>query len=282
MLAAAGVEIYYQGLGFGTLVVCGVIALPFALLAQALTGSLEDSAKGFLLLETCRFFGFTYQEEVPPGELSDFEEAGLLPDFNRTKVEDLIQGNHQGVEFRMFECELGVVTRIHDREHYSQVYNGLLFRFDFTKKFRGRTLALKEGGTVSNFLKDFKIKGQRVKLEDPRFEKLFEVWSDDQIEARYLLTPTFMERIVELARTIHSAPTAFFERTSNPIQFCFFKHALLLSVATRSAQFEVNSCDDDSADSDTGAELGIGKIVNEICRVFDIVDTLQLTLNTRI
>jgi hypothetical protein len=40
-----------------------------------------------------------------------------------------------------------------------------------------------------------------VKLEDPVFEKAFEVYSTDQIEARFILTPDFMERLIGLERT---------------------------------------------------------------------------------
>ena len=40
---------------------------------------------------------------------------------------------------------------------------------------------------------------QPVRLEDAAFEKKYEVYSSDQIEARALLTPAFMERFVALA-----------------------------------------------------------------------------------
>ncbi len=36
-----------------------------------------------------------------------------------------------------------------------------------------------------------------MKLEDPRFEQEFVVYADDQVEARYVLTPSLMERLVE-------------------------------------------------------------------------------------
>ena len=42
--------------------------------------------------------------------------------------------------------------------------------------------------------------GDLVKLEDPEFEKEFVVYGSDQIEARYILSPGLMERIVEFKR----------------------------------------------------------------------------------
>lgn len=40
--------------------------------------------------------------------------------------------------------------------------------------------------------------GERIRLEDPEFQKMFEVYCDDQITARYVLTPAFMERLKKL------------------------------------------------------------------------------------
>jgi hypothetical protein len=39
---------------------------------------------------------------------------------------------------------------------------------------------------------------KKVSLEDPVFEKAFEVYSNDQVESRYLLHPMFMQRLVDL------------------------------------------------------------------------------------
>lgn len=38
--------------------------------------------------------------------------------------------------------------------------------------------------------------GELVKLEDPEFEKYFVVHSNDQVEARYILSTSLMERMV--------------------------------------------------------------------------------------
>ena len=35
-------------------------------------------------------------------------------------------------------------------------------------------------------------------MEDPEFQKQFEVYCDDQITARYVLTPAFMQRLKKL------------------------------------------------------------------------------------
>ena len=229
---------------------------------------LRRAVKGFLLLEVCNFFGFEYSRRVEDVRFDDFDDSGLLPVYHRKELEDRFHGDIKGVEFDMFECTLEQAKRSSGNKGptYSLVYHGVLFRFAFPKRFQGRTLGLKDAGVIGNFFKSSKVEGQRIKLEDPRFEKLFEVWGSDQVEARYLLTPTFMERIVELAKVMNS----------KRLEFCFINNLLLLSLHVRKNQFEGGGLLTDVTD-----KRRIEQLINEISRVFDIVDTLQLTLKTR-
>jgi len=231
--------------------------------------TLQKAIKGFLLLEVCGFFGFKYCEGVGDVGFNDFLGSDLLPKYDRSKLEDHIHGNHNGVDFDLFECWLEKPSGTDSRGNttYKNVYHGLLFRFAFPKRFHGRTLVLKDRGLVGNMFKGMMTEGQRIKLEDPRFEKLFEVWGTDQIEARYLLTPTFMERIVELAKAIDS----------EQLEVCFLNNLLLVSAHVTTNQFEGGDLF-----TDVGDKRRVEQLVNQICRVFDIVNTLQLTLKTRI
>ena len=67
------------------------------------------------------------------------------------------------------------------------LFKGLFFIADFNKDFQGRTIILPE--------RMFKKKRNLVKTEDPEFEKLFNVYGTDQIEARYILSQSLMQRI---------------------------------------------------------------------------------------
>jgi hypothetical protein len=244
----------------GTMAVL-TLAVPFEKLYN-----LREAVKGFLLLEVCRFFGFKYCRKLTNVEFRDFKESGLLPVYTYSEREDHIHGDHRGVEFDMFECRLVARTKSEKGDEEKQVYHGVLFRFAFPKDFRGRTLVLKDRGLIGNYVKSRKTTGERIKLEDPRFEKLFEVWGSDQVEARYLLTPTFMERLVNLETTMKS----------RRLEVCFFNKLLLISVHVKKNQFEGGGLFTSVTD-----QRRVEQLVNEICRVFDIVDTLQLTLKTR-
>lgn len=99
------------------------------------------------------------------------------------------------------------------KESYTQVFNGIFFTADFNKDFAGLTVILPDRaekllGSIGQMLQDGQTEfGELVKLEDPEFEREFVVYSSNQIEARYILSPALMRRILDFKmrsqRTFH-------------------------------------------------------------------------------
>jgi len=92
------------------------------------------------------------------------------------------------------------------KEHYTTIFKGVFFVADFNKHFKTHTLVLPDTaekllGKIGQSLQAMSgSRGELIKLEDPEFEKEFCVYGDDQIEARYILSPALMQRIVEFKR----------------------------------------------------------------------------------
>ena len=82
-------------------------------------------------------------------------------------------------------------TKNGTRTSYTTIFKGLYLIADFNKEINSETYVYSSG---RKWFSRFK----RVRLEDPVFEDRFNVYSDDQVEARYILTPKIMNRIVEL------------------------------------------------------------------------------------
>ena len=72
---------------------------------------------------------------------------------------------------------------------------------------------------------------EKVELEDVEFDKRFKVASENQIEARYLVTPAFMDRLKSLQ-------TAF--GTKN-VKCSFFDDKIMFAISTNKDLFEVGT-----------------------------------------
>ena len=87
-------------------------------------------------------------------------------------------------------------------EEYTIIFKGLFIIADFNKHFKTHTVVLPDTaeklfGKFGQTLQSAAFgRGELIRLEDPRFEKEFCVYGDDQVEARYILTPSLMERIL--------------------------------------------------------------------------------------
>lgn len=91
----------------------------------------------------------------------------------------------------------------HKREQWHTIFKGIFIIADFNKEFKGRTVVLPDFaekflGFIGQKLQSWNFtRDQLIKLEDPEFEKLFVVYGIDQIESRYILTPSLMRRMIE-------------------------------------------------------------------------------------
>lgn len=73
-------------------------------------------------------------------------------------------------------------------------FTGIILAFEANKSFESHTII------VSKLAPDrhHSFKLEPVTLEDPKFCRDYNVYSSDQTEARYLITPSFMERFRKL------------------------------------------------------------------------------------
>ncbi len=140
---------------------------------------------------------------------SEYVQSGLFKKpWDRYRGDDLIYGVIDKTDFRLSELHTEYKTVTVDSkgqrtEHWHTIFKGLFAHADFNKEIKGKTLVLPDVaerifGKFGQKLQKIGSKGQLVKLENIEFEKYFVVYSDDQIEARYILTPRMMEAIVNI------------------------------------------------------------------------------------
>lgn len=141
-------------------------------------------------------------------EASEFVYTQLFthnPD--RYNTEDLVTGSAGKTRFYFAEvhAEYKTVTQTKNgtRTEWHDIFKGIIFAADFNKNFNGVTIIRpKNFGNALGawFSKNVFSFGDNdvVKLENPDFDKTFVTYGSDQIEARYILTPAMMERVLKL------------------------------------------------------------------------------------
>lgn len=127
---------------------------------------------------------------------------GILPPFDVQHIEDGFHGRINGVDIGFQEVVLS--SRVRDNEdkvRYEQGFWGLVLRLKIAKTLTAHTVILPRRKMANFFRRQF-TPFEPVNLVSPAFEKRFDVLSTDQIEARYVLDPAFMERILHAATLI--------------------------------------------------------------------------------
>ena len=125
---------------------------------------------------------------------------------NRYKGDDYVSGKIGQTEIRFSELDAKYESGSGKNRTVVQIFKGLFFIADFNKHFHGRTVVLpdtseKMFGRLGQKLQEWNIsRDDLVKLEDPEFEREFVVYSNDQVEARYILSTSLMKRIVDFKR----------------------------------------------------------------------------------
>lgn len=104
-----------------------------------------------------------------------------------------------------------------------------------------------------------KIATQKVLLEGLSFMRRWSVLTDNQIEARYLLTPVFMEKMMAIKRFFHG----------KFIDFSFFDNKLLIAIHTRKDMFETTSLFTSALDY-----RRIYDVVGQLQSIFAVIDLI--------
>jgi hypothetical protein len=81
---------------------------------------------------------------------------------------------------------------------YEEYFRGIVFIADFHKHFHSTTRLIPTGEKAS-----FAPGEERTKLEDPAFEALFDVYTTDPTDVRYVLSSSMMARLVALSGRFH-------------------------------------------------------------------------------
>jgi hypothetical protein len=170
---------------------------------------------------------------------SDYHRSKLyLAQINKYKGDDLVCGQVGKTAIRFSELLTQMEKETRDSKGnrsktVTTIFKGLFFVGDFNKKFIGETVVLPDTaeslfGSLGTMLQKWNIqRDQLVKMEDPEFETAFAVYGTDQVEARYILSTSLMQRILQ-----------FKQKTRSNVSLSFIQNEVFIGVPLNENLFE--------------------------------------------
>lgn len=216
-------------------------------------------------------WNYHYDRCISQGDY--FKSELYTTGIDRYRGDDLIRGQIEQTDFEFSELhtEYKRVTtdsKGNRKEEWVTVFRGLFAHADFNKEIMGKTFVLPDTaeklfGRLGRKLQKMNPKGKLISMENPAFEKKFVVYGSDQIESRYVVTPSMMEAMLHMV-----------EKYRKPISFSFIGSRVYCAIPFSKNLFEprifksgVNFAD-----------------IEEMHSLFGIMQTLihEMNLNTRI
>jgi hypothetical protein len=174
-------------------------------IAELIKRPVINSIKGGINGAIARALDMQFTHVVTPGaEFETVKAFDMLPSHDRASFEDCWRGTVGDRSFLLYEADLEERRSSGKSVSWETVFRGSIIEVEFARRFLGVTLVERAGRRKRLFgllgdadsVKLGGIELARIAMVDPRFEDEFAVWSNDQVEARYLVHPEYIERLI--------------------------------------------------------------------------------------
>lgn len=173
-------------------------ALGHIVASSRLAEEYERLYKGRVLPRLAALFGALAFARPPPPDLERLRRFHVFRHFDTTCADDAIFGEHRGLKLSIVQLRLARGSG----PWRKQVFRGLLIEIELKQGLAGVTAIAADAGGFGNLRDELAARDiRRVGLESPAFEREYEVYATDQVMARALITPDFMERFIALGKT---------------------------------------------------------------------------------
>lgn len=179
-------------------------------------------------------------------------QSNLITLHEIYQTEDLITGKINDVQFRSADVTVKDVRKSGKHTTIVTTFKGRFYEFDFPKQFKSNVFLLQPG--------QFRpFSGMRkIKMESIQFNSEFKIYTNDDHDAFYLLTPHLMEKLLKL-------DSKYYDK----IGFSFLNSKLYIAIDSRIDTFDVSIFGDISNGD-------IDKAIIEIENMIEFVEYLQL------
>lgn len=109
--------------------------------------------------------------------------------IDKIEIDEVIKFSYHNIPFTIFDIIKTDIEKDKEGQEHHKDYHRIYLATNINKNFNKDV-----------YLSNYFAVGNNVHLEDVEFSKEYKVYAQDQVEARYLLTPTFMERLLKYTK----------------------------------------------------------------------------------
>lgn len=243
----------------------GLTILAAGLIYGWVTQPKREYARGYkekILPKLAKLFGEFIYDINGKIDMAKLNPSKIIPSFDRYKSEDYFKGTYKGVEMEFSEIKLTETRGSGKNRRTVTKFKGLCVLLDMqSKKFLGHTTLQRDRGKLVEWFKEKNTKMKRARMADPEFEKLFDAYTNDQVEARYLIDPLMIEDLKAL----------YEEYDGKGMAAAWYDSKMLVMINSNHNHFEPANIKVPATDPES-----ILNMKHEIGQILSIVDRLDL------
>lgn len=184
------VALFWEEMAVGAFFGVAVYGVVSALLTASKRRNFRSNFKSRIIVSIAKSFGLSYDEN---GGLRTDEFFEIYDCYiNEQSSEDMMSGEVQGVRVRFSDFYAAEKVRTKNGTRTDIKFQGVLFVADFHKRLNCEVRVCHKNS------RNLRRCGQRANMDDVKFEEFFDVYTTDQVGARYALTPLLMQRLTEV------------------------------------------------------------------------------------
>lgn len=197
-----------------------------------------DHINKFIISNVVNYFGDDFH--LIENDFTEFfKEFKTISDF-QIKISPSICFKYDDIPISITEINSVIGCEGEKRNKKWKWQYNILIVAEIKKEFNGITMITQDHGLIGNqIVKAGFSTISRAAMEDPDFEKNYEVYTTDQVEARYLCTTSFIERFNTLNAMTNAKVYAYFYQKKLFLQLIMNQktHYLLPKVDIEQSQY---------------------------------------------
>ncbi len=227
------------------------------------TSKFKSLYKRIIILEIFKklFSQYTYNPEQGFSyEL--IKKLDLFEKADRYISSDYIHAEYQNIEMQMSDIDLTKIVRRGKHSKRITIFKGQWYIFNFNKQFKSEVQILDSSFIYTNRHDFFDSKFNKIETENVEFNKNYFVFTKNDFEAFYILTPQIIEKLNE-----------FKKRLNCQVLFVFKDNKLHIGVNSHRDYFEPDM------DSPMNINAIEQKTLQEINVIINLIKDLNLEKN---